>query len=139
MDEKLIAKARELRAIIEKAMTDAQSLTEAEAITATCLHPKWNGDGVQYTAGQRVQDDGILYTVLQAHTSQPDWKPAAAPSLFAKVLIPDPTVIPEWEQPDSTNPYSKGDKVMHNSKTWVSDIDGNVWEPGVYGWTEVAE
>ena len=135
----LVEKARELRKILEKAMTDAQGLTDAEAITATCLHPKWNGDGVQYTAGQRVQDDGILYTVLQAHTSQPDWKPAAAPSLFAKVLIPDPTVIPEWEQPDSTNPYSKGDKVMHNSKTWVSDIDGNVWEPGVYGWTEVAE
>ena len=135
----LVEKARELRKILEKAMTEAQSLTDAEAITATCLHPKWSGDGVQYTAGQRVQDDGILYTVLQAHTSQPDWKPAAAPSLFAKVLIPDPTVIPEWEQPDSTNPYSKGDKVMHNSKTWVSDIDGNVWEPGVYGWTEVAE
>ena len=135
----LIEKARELRKILEKAMTEAQSLTDAEAITATCLHPKWNGDGVQYTAGQRVQDDGILYTVLQAHTSQPDWKPAAAPSLFAKVLIPDPTVIPEWEQPESTNPYSKGDKVAHNGKTWVSDIDGNVWEPGVYGWTEVAE
>ena len=135
----LVEKARELRKILEKAMTEAQSLTDAEAITATCLHPKWNGDGVQYTAGQRVQDDGILYTVLQAHTSQPDWKPAAAPSLFAKVLIPDPTVIPEWEQPESTNPYSKGDKVMHNSKTWVSDIDGNVWEPGVYGWTEVTE
>ena len=135
----LVEKARELRKILEKAMTEAQSLTDAEAITATCLHPKWNGDGVQYTAGQRVQDDGILYTVLQAHTSQPDWKPAAAPSLFAKVLIPDPTVIPEWEQPESTNPYSKGDKVAHNGKTWVSDIDGNVWEPGVYGWTEVAE
>ena len=135
----LVEKARELRKILEKAMTDAQSLTEAEAITATCLHPKWSGDGVQYTAGQRVQDDGILYTVLQDHTSQSDWKPAAAPSLFAKVLIPDPTVIPEWEQPDSTNPYSKGDKVAHNGKTWVSDIDGNVWEPGVYGWTEVAE
>ena len=135
----LVEKARELRKILEKAMTDAQSLTDAEAITATCLHPKWNGDGVQYTAGQRVQDDGVLYTVLQAHTSQPDWKPAAAPSLFAKVLIPDPTVIPEWEQPESTNPYAKGDKVAHNGKTWVSDIDGNVWEPGVYGWTEVAE
>ena len=135
----LVEKARELRKILEKAMTEAQSLTDAEAITATCLHPKWNGDGVQYTAGQRVQDDGILYTVLQAHTSQPDWKPTAAPSLFAKVLIPDPTVVPEWEQPESTNPYSKGDKVAHNGKTWVSDIDGNVWEPGVYGWTEVAE
>ena len=135
----LVEKARELRKILEKAMTAAQSLTDAEAITATCLHPKWSGDGVQYTAGQRVQDDGVLYTVLQAHTSQPDWKPTDAPSLFAKVLIPDPTVVPEWEQPESTNPYAKGDKVTHNGKTWVSDIDGNVWEPGVYGWTEVAE
>ena len=134
----LIEKARELRKILEKAMTDAQSITDAEAITATCLHPKWSGDSVQYTAGQRVQDDGILYTILQAHISQPDWKPTAAPSLFAKVLIPDPTVVPEWEQPESTNPYAKGDKVTHNGKTWVSDIDGNVWEPGVYGWTEVA-
>ena len=134
----LVEKARELRKILEKAMTATQNLTEAEAITATCLHPKWSGDSVQYTAGQRVQDDGVLYTVLQNHTSQPDWKPAAAPSLFAKVLIPDPTVIPEWEQPESTNPYAKGDKVTRNGKTWVSDIDGNVWEPGVYGWTEVA-
>lgn len=139
MDEKLIAKARELRAIIEKAMTDAQSLTEAEAIAATCLHPKWSGDSVQYTAGQRVQYENTLYTVLQAHTSQATWTPTNAPSLFAKVLIPDPTVVPEWEQPESTNPYAKGDKVTHNGKTWVSDIDGNVWEPGVYGWTEVAE
>ena len=135
----LIEKARELRALIEKAMTETASLTEAEAVAATCLYPKWNGNGVAYIKGQRVQDDGVLYTVLQAHTSQPDWKPANAPSLFAKVLIPDPTVIPEWEQPESTNPYSKGDKVTHNGKTWVSDIDGNVWEPGVYGWTEVAE
>ena len=138
----LVEKARELRKILEKAMTATQSLTEAEAITATCLHPKWSGDSVQYTAGQRVQDDGILYTVLQAHTSQPDWKPTAAPSLFAKVLIPDPSVVPEWEQPDSTNPYMKGDKVKHNGKTWVSLIDSNVWEPGAVGtaalWQEVA-
>ena len=135
----LVEKARELRALIEKAMTETASLTEAEAVSATCLYPKWNGNGVAYVKGQRVQYDGVLYTVLQAHTSQAGWTPTAAPSLFAKVLIPDPSVVPEWEQPESTNPYSKGDKVMHNSKTWVSDIDGNVWEPGVYGWTEVAE
>lgn len=138
----LVEKARELRKILEKAMTATQSLTEAEAITATCLHPKWSGDSVQYTAGQRVQDDGVLYTVLQAHTSQPDWKPAAAPSLFVKVLIPDPSVVPEWEQPGSTNPYMKGDQVKHNGKTWVSLVDNNVWEPGVTGtaalWQEVA-
>ena len=143
MDEKLIAKARELRAIIEKAMTETASLTEAEAISATCLYPKWDGNGVAYVKGQRVQDDGVLYTVLQNHTSQAGWKPTAAPSLFAKVLIPDPSVVPEWEQPDSTNPYMKGDKVKHNGKTWVSLVDNNVWEPGAAGtaalWQEVTE
>lgn len=46
--------------------------------------------------------------------------------------------IPEWEQPDSTNPYMAGDKVAHNGKTWGFAIDNNVWEPGVYGWSEVS-
>ena len=49
---------------------------------------------------------------------------------------------PEWEQPGSTNGYSKGDKVTHNGKTWESLVDNNVWEPGVIGteslWKEVA-
>ena len=139
----LVEKAIELRALIEKAMTETASLTEAEAVAATCLYPKWSGNGVAYVKGQRVQDDGVLYTVLQNHTSPAGWKPADALSLFAKVLIPDPTVVPEWEQPDSTNPYMKGDKVKHNSKTWVSLVDNNVWEPGVTGtaalWQEVAE
>lgn len=141
MDEKLIAKARELRAILEKAMTIASGLTDAEAVAATCLHPRWNADSVAYVKGQRVQYENTLYTVLQAHTSQATWTPTAAPSLFAKVLIPDPTVVPEWEQPDSTNPYMKGDKVTHNGKTWVSLVDNNVWEPGATGtaalWQEV--
>ena len=139
----LVEKARELRKTLEKAMTATQSLTEAEAVAATCLYPKWSGNGVAYAKGQRVQYDGVLYTVLQNHTSQAGWTPTAAPSLFAKVLIPDPSIVPEWEQPDSTNPYMKGDKVKHNGKTWVSLIDNNVWEPGVTGtaalWQEVTE
>lgn len=100
------------------------------------FYPEWQS-GQDYTEGFKVQCKGTLYKVLQAHTSQEAWTPDASPSLFAKVLIPDETVIPEWEQPDSTNAYSKGDKVTHNGKTWVSDVDGNVWEPGIYGWIEV--
>ena len=134
----LIELARTLRPLIEKAMTETASLTEAEAV---CLYPKWSGSGVAYAKGQRVQYDGVLYTVLQAHTSQAGWTPTEAPSLFAKVLIPDPSAVPEWEQPDSTNPYMKGDKVKHNGKTWVSLVDNNVWEPGAAGtaalWQEV--
>ena len=128
-----VEEARKLRPLIEKA---EQSLEDVDALKAVTLYPHWSS-GTDYSAGQRVQYGGILYTVLTGHTAQADWTPDAAPSLFAKVLIPDPSVIPAWEQPESTNPYSKGDTVTHKGKTWVSDIDGNVWEPGVYGWTEV--
>lgn len=115
----------------------AQSLDDTKAVEAQCLYPDF-AVGVPYTAGDRLVYDGKLYKVLQAHTSQADWTPPAAPSLFAEVLPgQDGTGIGEWKQPDSTNPYQKGDKVTHNGKTWESTVDSNVWEPGVYGWTEV--
>ena len=99
------------------------------------FYPEWTTD-TDYAAGFKVRHNGTLYKCLTAHASQADWTPDAAPSLWAKVLIPDPDVIPEWEQPDSTNPYMQGDKVTHNGKTWTSTVDNNVWTPGVYGWTE---
>ena len=93
--------------------------------------------GVSYVVGQYVRYKEILYKVLTAHTSHEDWTPDSASSLFAKVLIdPDGEVL-EWEQPDSTNPYMKGDKVMFDGKVYESEIDNNVWQPGVYGWKEV--
>ena len=129
----IIDRARELRSVIEQM---SGTLDDSAALESPELFPEWREDTV-YEAGQRIRYGGTLYKVLQDHTSQAYWMPDATPSLFAKVLIPDPEVIPEWEQPDSTNPYAKGDKVTHNGKTWVSDIDGNVWEPCVYGWSEV--
>ena len=127
------AKAYALRLMIEKASI---SLADSDALEAVELFPKWS-ESAEYAVLDRVQYNGTLYKCLQAHTAQTTWNPADASSLWAKVLIPDPVVIPDWEQPDSTNPYKKGDKVKHNEKTWESDIDNNVWEPGVYGWHEV--
>ena len=126
----------EAKAFISALVTLREKATDEQALAVPALYPAWRS-GVDYAVGVRVLYNGTLYKVLTAHTSQDDWTPDAAPSLFAKVLIPDETIIPEWQQPDSTNPYSAGDKVTHNSKTWVSDIDNNVWEPGVYGWTEL--
>lgn len=128
--------ARIYRAAILKA---AQSLSDEDALTAPMLFERWDGNGISYSTGTRLYHDGVLYKVLQDHTSQNSWNPLDAPSLFAKVLIPDPQVIPDWEQPESTNPYMKDDKVKHNGKTWISIIDNNVWEPGVYGWQESAD
>jgi chitodextrinase len=111
----------------------AQSLEDADALEIKTVYPEWDASGV-YAVGDKVLYEEILYRCLLAHTAQEDWKPTVAPSVWAKVLIPDEDVIPEWEQPDSTNAYMKGDKVTHNGKTWISDIDNNVWEPGIYGW-----
>ena len=88
-----------------------------------------------------MRHEGTLYTILQNHVSQPQWTPDAAPSLFARVLIPEPDVIPDWTQPDSTNPYKRGDRVRHRGAVWERLIDGHVWEPGAIGtetlWAEV--
>lgn len=123
----------EAEAIVAAMVKLRASATDEQALSVPVLYPAWRS-GVEYVTGQRVLRGGVLYKVLQDHTSQDDWTPDAAPSLFARVLIPDATAIPEWEQPDSTNPYMSGDKVSHNGSTWVSTIDNNVWEPGVYGW-----
>ena len=91
-------------------------------------------EGVKYVKDQYVRHNDILFKVLTEHTSQADWTPDTAASLFAKVLA-DPTGenIFEWQQPDSTNPYMKGDKVIHNGITYESLTDNNSWEPGLIG------
>lgn len=128
--------ATKLRPLIERA---AQSLADADALEAVTLFPLWKPK-VEYKAGQKVQDKGILYTVLQDHTSRDGWAPDIVPSLFAKVLIPVPDIIPEWEQPSSTNPYMKGDKVRFEGNVYESLIDNNVWSPSAYpaGWKKVS-
>ena len=124
------------RAIVDALVKLRGLATDEQACEFPVLYPEWK-DGMAYAAGDRVVYNDILYKVLTAHTSQADWTPDAAPSLFAKVLIPDVNVIPAWEQPDSTNPYMIGDKVTHNGKTWISTVDNNVWEPAYYGWQEI--
>lgn len=127
----------EVTSMLIKQQINTLEVDDNTALRMIEFYPEW-ASGVSYTTGYKVQRSGKLWRCLQAHTSQDGWEPDIAPSLWAKVMIPDPDVIPEWEQPDSTNPYSAGDKVTHNGKTWVSDIDNNVWEPGVYGWSEVS-
>jgi len=114
-------------------------MTDEQALQSPALFREWNGNSVAYIIGQRLVYNNILYKVLQGHTSQSDWTPDAAVSLFAKVLIPDENTISEWEQPDSTNCYMTGNKVVFEGKTYESIIDNNVWSPIDYpaGWQEI--
>lgn len=100
------------------------------------MFPEWNPDSYPYFAGERVRYNGLFYRCIQNHTSQVDWAPDKAVSLWVETSDPGDE-WPEWKQPTGAHDaYNKGDKVSHQSKHWTSDIDANVFEPGVYGWTE---
>lgn len=122
------------QAAITVAQIQAQSLTDEQALQVKAIYPAYDPNNVAYAKDFKATYNGDLYKCLQAHTSQADWTPENAPSLWAKVLAgQEGTEIGEWEQPDSTNPYMTGDQVTHNGKTWESLVDNNVWEPGAQG------
>lgn len=120
-------------------MVASEVTDDAKALAIQEFYDDWEV-GVKYEVGTYIRYEGVLYKVITAHTSQSDWTPTSASSLFAKVLI-DPTgeTINEWVQPDSTNPYMAGDKVTFNGKTYESVINNNVWSPSAYpaGWKEI--
>ena len=127
-------RARALRPYIEKAAT---SLTDEDALQAVELFPQWVIEHV-YIVGERLQYNGVLYRVVQAHTSQVDWTPDITPALFVVVSLDE---WPEFVQPTGAHDaYNKGDKVTFEGKHYISLIDGNVYSPTAYpaGWQEQA-
>ena len=125
-------RARALRPYIEKAAT---SLTDADALESVELFPAWAA-GVAYKVDERLQYQGTLYRVVQAHTSQADWTPDQTPALFAVVSLDE---WPEWVQPTGAqDAYNKGDRVTFEGRHYISLIDANVCSPAVYpaSWEE---
>lgn len=124
--------------------------------------PKLDADGIYpyvynmgIYAGMLVRDDdGGLYRSITGTQEKPTellYHPKDVPAMMEKIEpeLPDvppeeggeetPTEeYPEWVQPTGAHDaYAQGAKVSHNGKKWTSDISANVYEPGVYGWTEV--
>lgn len=137
MRNDLVEQAQVIRAgmqALARTAPDAVLLAQPMA-----MYDEWDANGVAYTLNDIRQYNGLLYRCVQAHTSQATWTPEAAASLWTRIA--DPTQEwPEWIQPTGAhNAYAQGAKVSHNGKHWISDVGANVWEPGVYGWTEQAE
>lgn len=127
--------ALKFRRFIEQMSINA---TDEEALDNILAYPKWEV-GKAYEKDFRLRYNDVLYKVLQNHTSQADWTPDIAVSLYVQVAEGE---FPAWKQPQgSHDAYMKGDKVSHNEKHWISLVDANVWEPGAVGsealWQEV--
>lgn len=114
----------------------ANTLSDEEALQVSLMYDEFEANH-HYVVGERVLYEDILYKVIIEHDSQETWTPDVAPSLFAKIINESHDgSIPEWQQPDSTNAYMKGDKVKYNGHIYESVINGNVWSPDSYpaGW-----
>ena len=126
------SKLRRLRELIRRA---AESLTDEDALDGVELFEPWEPDK-QYAADVRMRYGEKLYKVVQPHTSQADWPPDKTPALYTEVAKPGE--IPVWKQPTGVqDAYMIGDKVHYpdaDDPVYVSTVDNNVWQPGIYGW-----
>ena len=125
-------KLLKLRQLIHKS---SASLDDTDALDGMELFDWWK-PSEYYEMGDRRRYGDKLYKCNQAHTSQEIYPPDIVPALWSE--ISDPSVEwPEWKQPQGAHDaYEKGAKVSHMEKHWISEIDANVYEPGVYGWIE---
>lgn len=133
----LVEQAQVIRAGMQAlARTAPDAVLLAQPMT---MYDEWSADSVAYTLNDIRRYNGLLYRCVQAHTSQATWTPEDAPSLWTRIADPAQE-WPEWIQPTGAhNAYALGAKVSHAGKHWVSNVANNVWEPGVYGWTEQTE
>lgn len=119
--------------LAELNMLDEVTINEHPRVFST-WDENWTGK-----VGTILMDEGKLYRSIHdvTNTAQ-NTRPSETPSMWT--LIGDPTAeYPEWVQPiGAHDAYAKGEKASHDGKNWVSIVDGNVWQPGIYGW-EVVE
>ena len=142
-----IEEANEERDIFKEREQQAnEKYEEAQQVIANImdLFEPWE-PGQDYLTDKILNYDNRLYRVLQDHTSQEDWVPDEAHSLYVDVTtrqIGEETgEIQEWEQPGPMNAYNIGDKVIFEGVIYESTIDGNIWSPTDHpeGWEQVTE
>ena len=141
VDDAVLAQFRQLgKAIRLSVKSVASTLSTDEILSVSTIFDEWQV-GANYSTGDIIRYKSNLYQVLQpVMGAQAEHTPDVAVSLYKQIGEPDESGVFPWVQPlGSTDAYAKGAVVTHNGKTWVSDIDANVWEPGVYGWSEKAD
>ncbi len=133
--------ARFYRALQAVPVNEGHSPDQATSLWKQVGKP--GGDGVwpwmqplgatdAYTKDSKVLYDGKTWTSLLDGNV---WKPGVYGWKPENDTMTDEW--PEWTQPSgATDTYMKGAKVSHNGSHWVSDVDYNVWEPGVSQWTK---
>jgi hypothetical protein len=122
----VLYKPPEKTVLKEKLDSIAEDLPDDIAAEYPDLYPVWM-EGMTLKANARIQHDGGLYRVQQAHTAE---HPPSVHTAALYTRIQSPGEIQAWITGQS---YAKDVQVTHNGKTWISMVDNNVWEPGAAG------
>lgn len=123
----------QIRILLQPSVED---LDDEVAEKVPSLFEPWKPDE-NVAAGVRryYKGTGLVYECVIGHRTQDDWTPDVTPNLWKVVRMEE---WPEWVQPAGAHDaYAKDAKVAHNGEHWMSDYDGNTWEPGVFGWRKV--
>lgn len=124
--------------------------TESLYVKVDEIHAGTAEDPIPYNGNMELTEnlyytqDGVLYRCTRSTGTAVYNALSELVGIYVEVVTSEPEEptgeeVAEWVQPDSTNPYMTGDRVLHNGSTWESTVDNNVWEPGVYGWEQVTE
>ena len=74
----------EISRMLITAQINTLTVDDATALRMMQFYPDWTV-GQAYTVGYKVQYGGKLYKVITAHTSQADWTPDVAVTLFERI------------------------------------------------------
>lgn len=134
-----LAEQKNVAAITFVSLAEKGDIDEVTATEHADLFESWVTDKGYAVGKILTRPNSNLYKCVQAHRSQAGWEPENTPALWTKIGDPSEE-YPAWSQPlGAHDAYPLGAKVSHNGKKWTSDVANNVWEPGVYGWSEVVE
>lgn len=124
--------------IVFAALAQNETLDDTTISEHSDIFPKWDENWTG-KKGSIIFDNGLLYRSIHDIGTGQNVKPSDNPSMWTPIGNPNDE-FSKWSQPlGAHDAYSKKDKVSHNNKKWISAVDNNVWEPGVYGWNEYKE
>lgn len=120
----------------------ADSFSDEEISEIAPLFPAWSPDAVGYAIDDVLRYADGLYQVIKAHTSQAARRPDTDTAHFA--THQSARAKAAWAAPSDTDAgYRRGQRVTRDSKTFMSQIDENRFEPGTDDgeqyWEEIDE
>lgn len=101
-------------------------VTDEELLTMSAATPEWK-PGVNYAVGDTCMHGGVMYVVVQAHTSQTGWEPGTARLALFRAVQPEGST--EW-QPNTD--YATGAECTYEGSAYTC-LQGHTsqtgWEP----------